>query len=420
MVKRRRDKGFGALWARCRRVTLWFFGIMAVLQAIIVALLSLLSSLRRQGSVSSFPHRGAFPEVLVDGNWLQLYDYGETLYQAMLAAIAEARESIFLETYIWKGDAVGQAFKDALIRKAREGVAVYAMFDSFANLVVPRRFKRFPPEVQVLEYGALRRPWHLLDPRRYALDHRKLLVVDGKVGFIGGYNIGALYATKWRDTHVRVRGPEAAALGREFVDFWNRFTPRHRHIHRMFASGLRPTITVLRNDSMRLIFPIRDAYIDAIDRAEHHVLITAAYFIPDPVLVEALIQAVRRGVDVQVLVPWESNHVTADWVGRSRFARCLKGGVRIFGYRGAMLHAKTMTVDDVWSTVGSANIDRLSQVGNHEINLVVYDEAFARQLHELFELDKTNAFELKWEDWVQRPWYMKVSERMLEPLQPLL
>jgi cardiolipin synthase len=409
------------IWQRRWRIGCWCFGVMFVLQAIIIAFLSVVSLVRRRRAPQvSFPHRGAFPEVPVEGNYLQIYDYGETLYQDMLAAIEDAQESIFLETYLWKGDSTGQAFKDALIRKARAGVAVYAIFDSFGNLVVPRRFKRFPPEVQVLEYGALRRPWHLLDPRRYALDHRKLLVVDGKIGFIGGYNIGALYATKWRDTHVRIRGPEAAALGREFIDFWNRYAPRRRHINRMLASGLRPRIDVIRNDSMQLIFPIRDTYISVIERAVQHVLITSAYFIPGRALLDALIDAVQRGVDVQVLVPWESNHVAADWVARSSFTRCLQNGVRIFGYQGAMLHAKTMTVDDIWSTVGSANLDRLSQVGNHEINLEVYDAAFARQLRELFELDKTNARELTWDEWVKRPWYTKASERILEPLRPVL
>jgi len=419
--KYRRRRWLLVVWNHRQRILLWSFGVITALQAIVISCLVILSLLRkRRAQPPSFPHRGKFPPVVVDGNQLQLYDYGEVLYHDMLAAIQSARESIFLETYIWKGDALGQKFKDTLIHKAREGVDVYVIFDSFGNLVVPRRFKRFPPEVQVLEYGAIRRPWHLLDPRRYSLDHRKILVVDGHTGFIGGYNIGQLYATAWRDTHVRVDGPEAAALGRVFIDFWNRHTPRRRRIQRMLAPGHRPLIDVRRNDSMRLIFPIRDMYIDAIDRAERHVLITSAYFIPDPQLLDALISAVGRGVDVQVLVPWESNHVVADWVARSAYTRCLKNGVRIFGYRGAMLHAKTMTVDDAWSTVGSANLDRLSQVGNQEANLEVYDEAFARQLRELFEQDKTNAFELKWADWIRRPWYTKVSERILEPLRPFL
>src|SRR5262249_49751922 len=152
--------------------------------------------------------------------------------EAMLEAIAGARESIYIESFIWKADAIGQRFQDALARKAHEGVAVYAIFDSFGNGVVPREFKLFPPVIQTLEYHALSRPWHALDPRRYALDHRKLLVVDGAIGFIGGYNLGALYATEWRDTHLGVTGQAAADLAESFVEFWNRNVALTRRIKR--------------------------------------------------------------------------------------------------------------------------------------------------------------------------------------------
>ena len=125
-----------------------------------------------------------------------LYSYGRELFDAMLEAIDAAHESIYLETYIWKDDAVGQEFQEHLARKAEQGVAVYVIFDSFGNLVVPRTFKSsFHPAIHVLEYRAIRRPWQLLDLRRYALDHRKLLIVDGTTSFIGGYNLGSLYAT---------------------------------------------------------------------------------------------------------------------------------------------------------------------------------------------------------------------------------
>jgi len=128
----------------------------------------------------------------------------------MLAAMDAAEESIYLETFIWKDDAVGQAFKELLIRKAQADVAVRVIFDGFGNMIVPHAFKVFPPSVHAIEYQAIRRPWQVLDPRRYALDHRKLLIVDGRVGFIGGYNLGDLYATEWRDTHLRVDVPAAA------------------------------------------------------------------------------------------------------------------------------------------------------------------------------------------------------------------
>ena len=134
--------------------------------------------------------------------------------QERATAIEQAREAIYLETYIWKADALGERFKEALIRKAQEGVAVYVVFDWFGNVVVPHAFKRFPAPVHTLAYRPIRRPRHLLDPRRYALEHRKLLVVDGETAFLGGYNIGAMYATEWRDTHLRLKGPAARRLAR--------------------------------------------------------------------------------------------------------------------------------------------------------------------------------------------------------------
>jgi cardiolipin synthase len=170
------------------------------------------------------------------------------------------------------------------------------------------------------------------------------------------------------------------------------------------------------NDAARLSFPIRAMYISAIDRAERHIHLTDAYFIPDRVLLARLTAAARRGVDVQVLVPWRSNHTLADRMARGRFAACLEAGIRIYRYK-AMIHAKTCTIDGQWSTVGTANLDRLSAVGNLELNAEIYSRALARQMEALFEQDKTNATELSGEEWSARRWPEKLSERLLAPLR---
>jgi cardiolipin synthase len=389
--------------------------IVQVLTAVVLLVIAALGK-RRKHEIR-FPH-APFEEVHVGENFLQLYTYGRDLYDAMLEAIDAAQESIYLETYIWKDDAVGQEFRTHLARKAAEGVAVYVIFDRFGNLVVPRAFKSsFAPPMHVLEYSALRRPWNLLDPRRYALDHRKLLVVDGTLSFIGGYNIGSIYATEWRDTHLGLRGPAAAELARSFVAFWNRFCPAKEKISQRYHLRVDSRITVSQNEAMRLSFPIRDLYIAAIDEAEQFIFLTTAYFVPDRMLLEALKAAARRGVDVRVLVPWVSNHVVVDWIAHSYFTDCLQGGVRIFGYRYTMLHAKTCTVDGQWSTVGTCNLDRLSLVGNYEINVGIYSAEFARQMSALFAEDTAERFELTLEQWKSRPWYNKVSERILAPLR---
>lgn len=401
-------------------IALGALGALLLLQITIIVALSVRSRLRKaRVPPEGFPFIHP-PATAVDGTEVQIYTSGRRLFDDMLAAIGEARESIFLETYIWKGDALGRAFKEALARKAAEGVAVYVIYDTFANLVVPRSFFRFPPTINVLPYKAWRRPWHALDWRRYGRDHRKILVVDGKTGFSGGYNIGEIYRTQWRDTHVRLVGPEVDDLVHAFVDFWN----YHRHSRlpdipmprRVWSAELR----AYRNDPLRLIFPIRSIYIEAMEQAQRHIYLTQAYFIPDKAILRALIRAARRGVDVRVLVPWQSNHVLADWLARRHFERCLRNGIRLFGYQGAMIHAKTATIDGVWSTVGTANVDRLSLVGNYEINVEIFSPGVARAMEAVFACDAANAREIRHEQWVRRPWFVRAGELILSPLWPFI
>lgn len=394
--------------------------VMLVLQAITVAALMMVDRQRKRRSApATFPHN-ELPEVTLDGSSFQIYVYGRDLYDAMLTAIDEATDSIYMETFIWKDDEAGQEFKEHLARKAEQGVAVYAVYDVFGNLVVPREFKQFPANIHLLRYRAIHRLRHLLMARRYALDHRKLLIVDGKVAFIGGYNIGSLYATEWRDTHLRITGPDAAFIAQAFVDFWNRNAPRTDLIGKRYQRHYNAAMGVRSNDAMRLTFPIRDMYLNGIDAADHNIRLTSAYFIPDHVLLNSLKAAAARGVDVQVLVPWTSNHIVADWASHAYFTECLEAGIRIFGYEHAMIHAKTCTVDGELTTIGTANIDRLSSVGNYEINAVIVNPDVAKQMERIFEADKSNAFELKLEQWNSRPWYVKVSEQIIKPLRLVL
>ena len=394
------------------------FGAIISLQIFTAAILLLIASLRnRHKHEQSFPHMD-LDEVQVGDNRLQLYTYGRDLYDAMFEAIDNARESVYLESFIWKDDEVGWEFKAHLARKAQEGVDVYVIFDSLGNLVVPYEFKNsFDEHIHVLQYQAIRSIWQAFDPRRYSLDHRKLLIVDGEIGFIGGYNIGSLYATSWRDTHLRITGPASSELARSFIDFWNRFRPNDDRITRYYRRTFDPLITLHGNDALRLTFPIRDMYIEAINRAESSILLTNAYFVPDHVLLEALKAAAQRGVNVCILVPWVSNHIVTDWISHAYFSECLEAGIRISGYRHAMLHAKTCTIDGQWSTVGTANMDRLSSIGNYEINVEIYSEKFAREMESLFAHDTADVSELTAEEWHKRSWYTKVSEHILEPLR---
>lgn len=394
--------------------------LMSLMTGLVLTVLATLR--KRRKPIAGFPCLH-LPETTVGENSLRIYSHGRELYDAMLAAITYARESVYLESFILKGDAVGKEFKKHLIAKATEGVEIHILCDWFGNLLTPWRFRRFPRHMStlhVVRYRSIRWPWHLLDPRRYVVDHRKLLVVDGHIAFIGGYNLGSLYATDWRDTHVRIRGAAATDLAYAFVALWNNVCPASARITRHYSRTLDPLTSVWTTDALRMTFPIRNLYIRAIDRAERQILLTNAYFIPDRMLLRALKGAARRGVDVQILVPWTSNHVLADWLARGNFTGCLRAGIRLFGYRKAMIHAKTCAVDGAWTTIGTANLDRLSSVGNYEINLEIYSREVAQQMGELFECDKTNSSEIDLQRWQERPWHVKLSEFVILPLRIFL
>ena len=357
----------------------------------------------------------------VRGNELTTYTYGQHLYDDMLAAIDGAQHYVYLASYIWKGDRVGQAFKDAIRRAADRGVVVCLVYDGFANLVVHPLFHQFPDNVHVLRFPLVRSTIPVIDVRRSGRDHRKILVVDGTIGFVGGYNIGSLYAKRWRDTHLRIVGPGVWELQNAFVDFWNRH--RRRHLPRLPDSGSPHwdiAIKASRNEPSRIVFPVRALYLEAIDRAMHRIWITQGYFIPDREILQGLLAAAERGVDVRVIMPDRSNHVVADLVARSFFNELLAGGVRVFLYRDVMVHAKTATVDGVWATIGTANIDRLSLRGNYEINLEITDPEQARHMELIFRRDLEFCRELTAEEWSRRRVRDRVVERVLRPLQILL
>lgn len=388
------------------------------IQVLVLIWLYAVNRLRRDRMPEAgFPHIH-LPPTWVGENELTLFAEGTTLYASMLADIQQAEHTIFFETYIWKADPLGQCFKDALIERAKAGVQVYVVFDWFANLVVPRRFKRFPSDIPTLHvyiFRSLTRPWHFLRWRNYGLDHRKILVVDNKVGFVGGYNIGEFYRSFWRDTHLRLNGPAARDLGFSFADFWNQERNHHPPI-KVPVRPWSPIIRVHRNDPVRTSFPIRNIYLEAIEHAQQHIALTNAYFVPDPTIRQALIRAAKRGVSVEILLPWQSNHVFVDWLARHYFDEYLDAGIKLYGYAGAMIHAKSATIDGEWSTVGTANMDRLSLAGNYEINVEIFDARFAEQMKRIFAVDLFNARPILPAEWAARPWYNRAAEWILSPL----
>lgn len=374
------------------------------------------------------PGGGGFPALKpqntkVGKNEIRTYTEGSSLYSDMLAAIESATNYIYFETFIWKSDKVGQLFKQALIRAAHRGVQVYCTFDGFANLVVSPAFKRFPkhPNLHVIVLPAIRTGLLTLNVRNTGRDHRKILVVDGEVGFVGGYNIGALYEQEWRDTHVRIKGPAVWELEAGFVDYWNERRWKYQpELPDQGARAWESAIFAALNQPNKMLFPVRGLYIDALERANKYALITDAYFIPDREILTALIRAAERGVAIKVLIPERSNHVVADWISRAYYDELIAAGIEIWQYQHAMIHAKTATVDGRWSTVGTTNIDRLSMYGNYEINIQTMSKAHAKQMEKIFDNDLTTSVKLSPEEWNSRSWVRRFIEQLLKPLGVLI
>lgn len=396
------------------RVTLGLF----LAQVATMVLLTVLESFRKkQRKLRRFPVTA--PESLhVNRNEVTVYTYGADLYDAMIAAIDAATDHVYFETYIWKGDEAGQRFVDALARAADRGVDVYAVWDQFGNMVVPRSFYRsIPGNINTFAYPALPRPWSI---QTWGFDHRKLMTVDGTVGFVGGYNIGSLYATGWRDTHCRVTGPDVAELENAFIDFWNMYAgKRHERIERNPHRGWQSQLRVHRNSPRLSVYPIRNMYLEAIDRATERIWPTHAYLIPDDDFVAALRDAAQRGVDVRIIVPAQSNHVVADWLSRGFYGNLLDSGIRLFLYQQAMVHSKTATIDGVWSTIGTANLDRVSLMGNYEVNLEVTDPEVAQFMEKVFRRDESNCIEVSADRWQGRSLAAKATEALLSPWRPI-
>lgn len=405
------------LWSMLKRAVLVFFGLPVVIGVV----LTIVDSYRRRGKkpreFSTLPPQ----EVTIGDGAVTTYTFGQDLYDDMLAAIEGARHRILFETYIWKGDEVGEQFKSALIAAAARGVEVYVIYDAFANVVVDPRFKQFPSTVRVLRFPVYHAGWRFFDLRRYGRNHRKVLVVDDDVAFVGGYNVGSSYATEWRDTHCRITGPGVWDLKRSFADFWNDHRRKQRPLLLESADAdWEPRIRVHRNLPQQWMFPIRSMYMEAINRARRNIWMTHAYFIPDQDFVDALVAASRRGVDVRILLPRTSNHVVADWIARGYFQQLLSAGVRVHRFEGAMVHAKTATVDGNWSTIGTTNIDRLSMTGNYEINVEFIDPAMAKVMEEIFRSDLRQCSELTLAEWNARGFHKSFTESLLKPLKYIL
>lgn len=357
------------------------------------------------------------PTEFLGGNRVAALHDGRQAYPAMLEAIRGARRTVHLETYILRSDATGWEFARALAERARAAVRVRVIFDSVGSLEIDEDFLQFLRNagISLLEYHPVA-PWR----PRWAWgrrDHRKILVVDGEVGFTGGINIADDYADParggggWRDTDVRIEGPAAYELDRLFRAVWFMQTGRWFKLEGDPEKGAGDSLVrVAANQEFLHRHRIRRAYRHALGKAARSVCVANAYFVPDRTIRKALYRAVRRGVSVRVLVQGESDVPAVTWASRRVFEELLRNGVRLFVWPGPVLHSKTVVVDGFWSAVGSYNMDHRSLLHNLEVNLHIIDAEFGRDMEAAFEADLAGARELRLSEWRARPW----QDRLLE------
>jgi cardiolipin synthase A/B len=359
------------------------------------------------------------PEAMVGGNLVTLLVDGEQAYPAMLEAIALAERSVLMDSYIFNDDDAGRAFAAALAERARAGIPVHLTVDGVGTLGVPSEFfdELRGAGVEVLVYKPIpfwRKGWGLL--RR---NHRKLLVIDGRVGFAGGINIGDAWLPRekggrgWHDIHIRVEGPAVRKLASLSLSTWEKLAGL-RPNWRLFAPDVPPaggtSVSIVGSRERKKRRPIRRSYVHAIKSARRYIYIANAYFVPDRGIRRALRNAVRRGVDVRVMVPAKGDIPFVQLASEALYDRALKAGVRMLLWQDAVLHAKTAVIDDQWATIGSFNLDHRSWSMNLEVNVNVVERDFALRLRAVYELDEARCAVLEREAWRRRPLWRRFAQ----------
>jgi cardiolipin synthase len=369
---------------------------------------------------------------LIAGNKVTLLYDGPQTMAAMMEAINSAQDHINLETYIFDQDEIGIRFSELLIARQLAGVQVNIIYDSVGTIGTPQHFfdKMRDAGIRLLAFNPIN-PLRLTGPwEPNNRDHRKILVVDGRIAFTGGVNISSTYANSslfrsksrtkkqsnskigWRDTHIKIEGPAVAALQWLFLDTWMREKSPD-----LSDSNFFPPLKNVGDKLLRVLASEPDgdndiykAYVLAIREAKKTIHITCAYFVPDTLILEALSDAVGRGVEVAIILPGVSDNSLVFHATQSFYTEMLQKGIKVYQLQIAVLHAKTAVIDQIWATVGSTNIDRRSFLHNNEINVVVFGSEFGLAMENTFTEDLRFSVEMTTTQWVQRPLQNKLRE----------
>ncbi len=345
-------------------------------------------------------------------NRFQLLINGEEKFPEVLRVLAKAEEFIHMEYYDWENDIRGNQIKEVLLEKAKRGVRIRVLYDDYASRLIKKNIVRELKGAGVEIYPKIKLKIKQLANRLNHRDHRKVIIVDGKTGFVGGINISDRYDNSidtklyWRDTHAKITGPLVANLQRHFIVSWNSSSPNKLTFDltlfpdaRIEPGEVNGLGQVVAGGPIYPKSPIMLTYARIFGMAREKLYVTNPYFIPSETIMNSLMQAAISGVDVRLMVPEKSDSAIVGAASRFYFSQLLDAGVRIFLYRKGFVHAKTVVADNRLSVVGTANMDIRSFDLNFEIMSVIYSEKFAGDLNVAFERDLEECNEVDKKSW---------------------
>lgn len=368
---------------------------------------------------------GALP---FEGNAIQLYSDGYSMLKALLQSIAQAEHHVHLEFYIFEDDAVGRLVRDALVDKASQGVEVRVLYDDVGCWKVPHRFFDEMREAGIEVRSFLKVRFPRFTSKVNYRNHRKIVVVDGRVGFVGGMNLALRYLKGvswgiWKDSFMQVEGKAVYGLQTAFLTDWyatdHSLITSSRYFPEMGNYG-KALIQVVTSDPIGEWRDIMQGLLIAITSAKSYFYIQTPYLLPTEPILMALKTSALTGVDVRIMIPFRGDSRWVHWASMSYLDELLEAGVKIYRYKKGFLHSKLMVSDDMLSTIGSTNMDFRSFEHNFEVNAFMYGRASALVLKEIYLSDQRDAELLQRKSWRMRPWYQKVIESVIRLFAPLL
>ncbi len=365
-------------------------------------------------------------------NAVKLLLNGEEKFPEMIAAMEEAKHHIHMEYYIYEQDEIGTTIFELLIKKAKEGVQVRVMYDDFGSPGIKKKIEKRMEDAGVEIHPFHKVHFYLLANRINYRNHRKIVVIDGQTGFVGGINVSDKYINNkkdklyWRDTHLRIDGPGVHYLQYLFFADWNfcckkgHLKPENIYFGEKTVAKSDTLVQVVGSGPDSLQPLVLFSILQAIYLAKEEILIATPYLIPGDNIIDALRIAASSGLSVKLLVPGKSDSRLVNAASKANYNDLLQAGVEIYLYQKGFIHAKTLVTDGKLSMVGTANMDYRSFELNFEVNAIVYDKPFAKQLRDVFFDDLKQATKLDAKEWYKRPIYAKLSERLARLFSPCL